>query len=210
MFLKTSTRRVADISIMGAGGESFYPARREMLVKGTKFCNSFGCMKDCCYAESGGEDIDDLGFEEDIDDCGLGNPTRTFSEAEMKVDERLTREKKPVNGSELLMSEKPVIGNGLLMSEKPVTGNPVKSGKTYAQAVSGGGSVDADGFELVKSKNKRVDSLGIRMPEGLKSVEEAPEWEEIEMAVDSGASESVVSEDMLTRVTTVEGDAQKK
>jgi len=48
------------------------------------------------------------------------------------------------------------------------------------------------------------------MPEGLKSVEEAPEWEAIEMAVDSGASESVVSEEMLTRVTTVEGDAQKK
>ena len=48
------------------------------------------------------------------------------------------------------------------------------------------------------------------MPEGLKSVEEVPEWEEIEMAVDSGASESVVSEDMLTRVTTVEGYAQKK
>ena len=30
------------------------------------------------------------------------------------------------------------------------------------------------------------------------------------MAVDSGATESVVSEDMLTRVTTVEGCAQKK
>ena len=30
------------------------------------------------------------------------------------------------------------------------------------------------------------------------------------MAVDSGASESVVSDEMLTRVTTVEGDAMKK
>ena len=48
------------------------------------------------------------------------------------------------------------------------------------------------------------------MPEGLKSVEEVPEWEEIEMVVDSGASESVASEDMLTRVTTVEGYAHKK
>ena len=49
-----------------------------------------------------------------------------------------------------------------------------------------------------------LGSLGIRMPEGLKSVEEVvPEWEEIEMAVDSGASESVVSEDMLTGVETV-------
>ena len=55
-----------------------------------------------------------------------------------------------------------------------------------------------------------IGSLGIRMPEGLKSVEEVPEWEEIEMVVDSGASESVVSEDTLTRVTTVEGYAQKK
>ena len=40
--------------------------------------------------------------------------------------------------------------------------------------------------------------LGIRMPAGLNAVEEvALEWEEIEMAVDSGASESVVSEEML-------------
>ena len=112
----------------------------------------------------------------------------------------------------------------LVKGKGPMMGNLVKSGKTYAQAVSGGATIDSDGFELVKSKNKRVGdqsttggsavsplstlgSLGIRMPEGLKSVEEVPEWEEIEMAVDSGASESVVSEDMLTRVTTVEGYA---
>ena len=56
-----------------------------------------------------------------------------------------------------------------------------------------------------------LGSLGIRMPAGLKSVEEVtPEWEEIEMAVDSGASESVVSEDMLQGVETVEGYAKKK
>jgi len=83
----------------------------------------------------------------------------------MKFDERLMREKKPVKGGELLMSkktpvkgsglltsEKPVIGSGLLMSEKPVTGNLVKSGKRYARAMSGGGSVDADRFKLVTSK----------------------------------------------------------
>ena len=113
------------------------------------------------------------------------------------------------------MMDEPLDLPGLLMSKQPVAGNLMKSGKTYAQAVSGGGSVDADGFELVASKkekrnNKRVSSLGIRMPEGLKSVEEAPEWEVLEMAVDSGASESVVSDEMLTRVTTVEGDAMKK
>ena len=52
--------------------------------------------------------------------------------------------------------------------------------------------------------------LGVRMPSGLDAVEEvAPEWEEIEMAVDSGASDSVVSEDMLNGVETVEGKAKK-
>ena len=37
----------------------------------------------------------------------------------------------------------------------------------------------------------------------------APEWEEIEMAVDSGASESVVNEEQLSGVETVEGKAKK-
>ena len=36
VFLKTSNMDVADISTMGSGGESFYPARRDMLVKGPK------------------------------------------------------------------------------------------------------------------------------------------------------------------------------
>ena len=53
--------------------------------------------------------------------------------------------------------------------------------------------------------------LGIRMPSGLNAVEEVvPEWEDIELAVDSGASESVVSEDMLNGVETVEGKAKKR
>ena len=81
--------------------------------------------------------------------------------------------------------------------------------RSYSQVVSGLGS---DGFQRVasnkeKKEARKVSSLGIRMPEGLKSVEEAPEWEALEMAVDSGASESVVSDEMLTRPTTVEGEA---
>ena len=48
------------------------------------------------------------------------------------------------------------------------------------------------------------------MPEGLKSVEEAPEWEVLETAMDSGASESAFNDEMLTRVETVEGEAMKK
>jgi len=58
--------------------------------------------------------------------------------------------------------------------------------------------------------NPKLGMLGIRMPSGLNAVEEAaPEWEEIEMAVDSGASESVVSEDRLNGVETLEGKATK-
>ena len=36
------------------------------------------------------------------------------------------------------------------------------------------------------------------------------EWEEIELAVDSGAIETVVSEDMLTSIETTEGNAYKR
>lgn len=36
------------------------------------------------------------------------------------------------------------------------------------------------------------------------------EWEELETAVDSGASETVVSDDVLGSIETVEGDAKKR
>ena len=86
--------------------------------------------------------------------------------------------------------------------------------RSHSQVVSGLGS-DSDGFQRVASKKekkeaRKVSSLGIRMPGGLKSVGEAPEWEVLEMAVDSGASESVVSDEMLTRVATVEAEAMKQ
>ena len=50
--------------------------------------------------------------------------------------------------------------------------------RTYSQVVK---DLDEDGLELVKSRRekketKKVSSLGIRMPDGLKSVEEVPEW----------------------------------
>ena len=46
-------------------------------------------------------------------------------------------------------------------------------------------------------------------PEGVNAVK-ASEWEEIEMAVDSGASETVIGEDMLTSIETKEGPASKR
>ena len=56
----------------------------------------------------------------------------------------------------------------------------------------------------------KVSTLRAVAPENIRNLDEAPEWEEIEVALDSGATESVCREDMLTNVETVEGDAQRK
>ena len=64
--------------------------------------------------------------------------------------------------------------------------------RTYAEAVNGvkqvvtSGSAQAPVIGTSAPPLSTLGSLGIRMPAGLSSVEEvAPEWEEIEMAVDS-------------------------
>ena len=57
---------------------------------------------------------------------------------------------------------------------------------------------------------KKLGMLGIVAPQGLNVVKETPEWEEIEMAVDSGASESVVNEEQLSGAETLEGEANKR
>ena len=59
------------------------------------------------------------------------------------------------------------------------------------------------------SAHKKLGMLGIVAPQGLNVVKEAPAWEEIEMAVDSGASESVVNEEQLSGAETLEGKAKK-
>ena len=59
----------------------------------------------------------------------------------------------------------------------------------------------------------RVQQLGIFQtiePEGFNSVGSRQEWESIELAVDSGASETVIGEDMLTAVETKEGPASRR
>ena len=51
-----------------------------------------------------------------------------------------------------------------------------------------------------------------RYPEGVNavSIDAKGEWEEITIAVDSGATETVISEDMLTSIDIVEGECRKK
>ena len=50
-----------------------------------------------------------------------------------------------------------------------------------------------------------VNTLIAITPEGVNTVEEMQEWEEVEMAVDSGATETVVGEDMIKGVETKQG-----
>jgi len=66
--------------------------------------------------------------------------------------------------------------------------------------------------EITKTKEKRehVRALITVMPEGVNSIGEEDEWEEIDMAIDSGATETVVGERMLTSIDTVEGEACRK
>jgi len=59
-------------------------------------------------------------------------------------------------------------------------------------------------------RRAQVNTLVEIVPEGVRALEETQEWEEIEMAVDSGATETVVSEDMITAIETKPGEAMKR
>ena len=57
---------------------------------------------------------------------------------------------------------------------------------------------------------KMLSMFSIVEPEGANAVTEEPQWQAIELAVDSGASETVVGESMLPCVETKEGPASKR
>ena len=81
-----------------------------------------------------------------------------------------------------------------------------------AQALVTGTAVPPTGQVPLKgtSVHKKLGMLGVAAPQGLNVVKETPEWEEIEMAVDSGASGSVVNEEQLNGIETLEGEAKKR
>ena len=56
----------------------------------------------------------------------------------------------------------------------------------------------------------RLSPLATIEPEGLRPVTDAPEWESIELAVDSGASETVIPEDMVRAASLQPSDASKR
>ena len=61
-----------------------------------------------------------------------------------------------------------------------------------------------------KKKNGQVKILRTIEPEGLCEVKTHGEWTEIELAVDSGATETVMNEDMLAHIATRPGPASRK
>ena len=61
-----------------------------------------------------------------------------------------------------------------------------------------------------KPSKQELQSLQAVYPQGVNSVAENGEWEEIELAVDSGATETVVGEEMLHSIKTTEGESFKR
>ena len=63
--------------------------------------------------------------------------------------------------------------------------------------------------EVAKAMKQNLNLFREVERPGIRNLDEQV-WEEIELAVDSGATETVVNEDMLTNVETTEGDAYRR
>ena len=61
-----------------------------------------------------------------------------------------------------------------------------------------------------KREEPQIRTLVAKIPEGVNMIEESTGWEEIDMAIGSGATETVVGEGMLESIETVEGEAYRK
>jgi hypothetical protein len=91
----------------------------------------------------------------------------------------------------------------------PSTGNPCGLGPSLVGPKLG--EIPARNKLSKRSKEKQeLQSLQAVYPQGVNSVAENGGWEEIELAVDSGATETVVGEDMLHSIKTTEGESFKR
>ena len=70
--------------------------------------------------------------------------------------------------------------------------------------------IDVMRNKKTRAKNSSSNSLQTIEPEVVSSIKAKNGWEEIFMAVDSGASETVVGEEMLEGVPTKEGEASRR
>ena len=102
--------------------------------------------------------------------------------------------------------------------------------KDSEKVLGHGPEVDEDGFKIVVRKRRwsgrkcqdqqtcrgacgeqnQLRTLVAKVPEGINMIEDTGGWEEIDMAIDSGATETVVGEGMLESIETVEGEAYRK
>ena len=65
------------------------------------------------------------------------------------------------------------------------------------------------GYQTKKNMTQKIGMLGIVEPGKVNAVTDG-DWEELEMAIDSGASESVMNEDMLPSVPVRDGEAKRR
>lgn len=61
-----------------------------------------------------------------------------------------------------------------------------------------------------RGNRKRVKALAVVEPVGVRVMDKVPEWEVLEMAVDSGAGETVLEDGVVKCVEAVEGEAKKR
>ena len=65
--------------------------------------------------------------------------------------------------------------------------------------------------ESINDKKEKLQLFRAVYPDGINGLDEKePEWEELDMAVDSGATEHVGNEEMLKNIKLEEGEAYKK
>ena len=129
---------------------------------------------------------------------------------------RMRRMRKKVKAEEKMRFEKVVLET----ETGPVIGLKDKKRKVvYVEPDSkGGDSVAACDVEAATldppagkgEANGHLNILITRGAEAVKAVGSNDEWEEIELGVDSGATETVVGPDMLPNIDTVEGDQKKR
>ena len=111
-----------------------------------------------------------------------------------------------------------VVGTTSVDARRYGVPDPTRAGQDHPPVGHDGGcQITAEDEVQIRSVNDTgvvegaVKILLTHTPGAVKAMlEEQPEWEEFEMGVDSGATETVVNPEMLTNVDTVCGEAKKR
>ena len=110
-----------------------------------------------------------------------------------------------------------VVRNRFQALEENDEGSKVSAGRTLADFMPALPSANGAQQQRQQQRQKPVASIPGRLcplvtiePEGLQKVGEAPQWEEMELAVDSGASETVIPEDTVRAAELVPSEASRR